>query len=187
MRWHGSWKAAESRSNSALVDPSPPVQSSVLQTVCDAAQQARRAGSTRQADLYLRARHAQRHIYRRLRPGGSRVRDFGQLLAEEPRLGTMFPPREALHADYIGVFTWAAARYKTGIYRGRITFFWAREEPAIARTWRPVVRQTRAADIEEHAIAGTHQTILTEHIQDLARGLSSCLAQAGERLAALRS
>jgi hypothetical protein len=38
------------------------------------------------------------------------------------------------------VFRWTAARYKTGIYRGRITFYWAQEEPAIARAWRPVIR-----------------------------------------------
>jgi ribosomal-protein-alanine acetyltransferase len=163
-----------------LIDPSPPVQSSLLRTVCDAAQKAMRAGSARQADLYLRARHAQRHIYRRLRPGGGRVRDFGRLLAVEPRLDAMFPPREALYADYIGILTWAAARYKTGIYPGRITFFWAREEPAIARTWRPVTSRIQAADVDEHAIAGTHMSIITEHVQDLAVKLSACLAQADQ-------
>jgi amino acid adenylation domain-containing protein len=164
-----------------LIDPSPPVQSSLLRTVCDAAQRATRAGSARRADLYLRARHAQRHGYRRLRPGGNRLRDFGQLLAIEPRLEAMFPPREALYRDYIAALTWVATRYKTGIYSGRITFFWARGEPAIARTWQPVVRRTRAADIEEHAIAGTHMTMITEHIEDLAMSLSSCLARADKR------
>ncbi len=163
-----------------LIDPSPPVQSSLLRVVCDAAQQAMRAGSARQADLYLRARHAQRHIYRRLRPGGSRVRDLARLLAIEPRLGAMFPPREALYADYIGVLTWAAARYKTGIYPGRVTFFWAREEPALPRTWRPVTRRSQAADIDEHVVAGTHMSVITEHIQDLAAQLGACLAQAGQ-------
>lgn len=162
-----------------LIDPSPPVQSSRLRTVCDAAQKAMRAGSARQADMYLRARHAQRYIYRRLRPGGSRVRDFRQLLAIEPRLDAMFPPREALYQDYIGVLTWAAARYRTGIYRGRVTFFWAREEPDIARTWRPVLRRTQAADVEEHGIAGTHLSTITEHVQDLAVSLGACLARAG--------
>jgi amino acid adenylation domain-containing protein len=161
-----------------LIDPSPPVQSSLLRIVCDAGQQAMRAGSARQADLYLRVRHAQRVFYRRLRPGGSRVQDFTLLLAIEPRLNAVFPPREALYADYIGVLTWAAARYKTGIYPGRVTFFWAREEPAIARVWQPVTRRSRAADIDEHAVAGTHMSVITEHIQDLAVKLSACLAQA---------
>ena len=167
-----------------LIDPSPPVQHSVLQTVCDAAQKASRAGTARQADLYLRARHAQRHIYRRLLPGGTRVRDFGQLLAEEPRLAAMFPPRDALYADYIGVFSWAAGRYKTGIYRGPITFFWAREEPAIARTWSPVIRRIRPADIDQHPIAGTHMATITDHIQDLAAKLSASLPGPGRTTAA---
>jgi amino acid adenylation domain-containing protein len=161
-----------------LIDPSPPVQPSPLRVVCDAAQRAMRAGCARQADLYLRARHAQRHIYRRLRPGGSRVRDFARLLAIEPRLDAMFPPREALYADYIGVLSWASARYRTGIYHGRVTFFWAREEPAIARTWRPVTRRSRTADIDEHAIAGTHMSVITDHVQDLAAKLGACLVQA---------
>ncbi len=161
-----------------LVDPSPPVQSSLLRAVCDGAQKILRAGSARQADLYLRARHAQRHVYRRLRPGGSRVQDFGKLLAIEPRLDAMFPPREALYRDYIGVLTWAAARYTTGIYGGKITFYWAREEPGIARTWRPVIRCKSAADIEEHAIAGTHMATITDHLQDLAAKLSECLTRA---------
>jgi amino acid adenylation domain-containing protein len=163
-----------------LVDPSPPAQSSLLRTVCDVAQRATRAGSARQADLYLRVRHAQRHIYRRLRPGADRVRDFGQLLAIEPRLDAMFPPRDALYQDYIGVLTWSAARYRTGIFRGPVTFFWAREEPNIAQTWQSVIRRTRTADIEQHAIAGTHMSTVTEHIKDLAASLAACLARSGQ-------
>ncbi len=163
-----------------LIDPSPPVQSSLLRMVCDAAQKARRAGSERQADLYLRARHTQRHIYRRLLPRGGRVQDFGRLVAIDPRLDAMFAPRDALYADYIGVLTWAAARYRTGIYRGRITFFWAREEKGIARTWRPVNKHIQAADLDERTIAGSHMATITDHIQDLAVKLSACLAQAGQ-------
>ena len=85
-----------------LINPSEPVQFSPLRTVCEGLGRVRRAGRSRQADLFLRVRHAQRHIYRRLRPGGSRVQDFGQLLAIEPRLAAMFPPREALYRDYVG-------------------------------------------------------------------------------------
>ena len=162
-----------------LIDPSPPVQSSLLRMVCDAAQKARRAGSERQANLYLRARHTQRHIYRRLLPRGGRVQDFGRLVAIDPRLDAMFAPRDALYADYIGVLTWAAARYRTGIYRGRITFFWAREEKGIARTWRPVNKHIQAADLDERTIAGSHMATITDHIQDLAVKLSACLAEAG--------
>jgi len=166
-----------------LIDPSPPAESSRLQTACDAAQKAMRVGSVRQADLYLRARHVQRQIYRRLWPRAFRVRELEQqLLPIEPRLDAMFPPREALYQDFLGVFSWTAARYKAGIYSGPITFYWAREEPGIARTWQSVIRHSRAADIEEHAIGGTHMTTLTEqHIQDLAVSLSTSLARAGQQ------
>jgi len=163
-----------------LIDPTPPAHSSRLQAVCDAAQKVMPPGNAGQADLYLRARHVQRQIYRRLWPRAVRVRELEQLLAIEPRLDVMFPPQEALYQDYLRVFAWTTARYKTGIYHGPITFFWAREEPAIARTWWPVIRHVMTADIEEHAIAGAHMSTLTEqHIQDLAVSLSACLARAG--------
>jgi len=161
-----------------LIAPAPPVQSSRLRVVCDAVQRARGAGRARRADLYLRARHAQRHVYRRLRPGGRRVQDFGKLLVIEPRLERMWPPREALYADYVGAFTWAAVQYTTGVYRGKITFCWSRDEPAVTRSWQSVIGRKPEADIEEHALAGTHMETITEHIDDLAAVLSACLTRA---------
>jgi len=161
-----------------LINPSEPVQSSPLCAACEAGQRVRRVARSRQTDLYLRARHAQRHIYRRLRPGGSRVADFGKLLTIEPRLAAMFPPRDALYRDYVGVFNWAAARYQTGIYGGKITFYWAREEPAIARSWQPVISSKKAADSEEHLVPGALMSSVTDHIQEIAESLSECLARA---------
>ena len=128
-----------------LINPSEPIQTSALRAAFERVHKVIRPGSRRQADLYLRARHAQRHVYRRLRPGGSRVQDFGKLLAIEPRLAAMFPPREALYKDYVGVFNWVAAGYRTGIFSGKITFYWAREKPAIAQSWQPVIRCKEAA------------------------------------------
>ncbi len=159
-----------------LINPSEPVQFSLVRAVCGRARRGRRAGRTNRADLYLRARHAQRHVYRRLRPRGIRVRDFGQLLAIEPRLQAMSPPREALYRDYVGVLSWAAAGYKAGIYRGKITFYWAREEPGIPRTWQPVIRRKKPAGTEEHMVAGTHMSCVTDHVQGMAAILSECLA-----------
>ena len=163
-----------------LIDPSPPIYSSRLRTVCNAVQKTVGAGSDRHADLYLRARHAQRHIYRYLWPRAVRLRDFEKWLAIEPRLDSMFPPREALYQDCMGVLAWTAARYSPGIFRGRLAFFWAREEMGIAKTWWPVIRYIKSASIEEHAIAGTHiSAIGAQHIQELAVSLSACLARAG--------
>jgi hypothetical protein len=168
-----------------LINPSEPIQFSTLRAVCERAHRVIRAGSRRQADLYLRARHAQRHVYRRLRPGGSRVQDFGKLLAIEPRLAAMFPPREALYKDYVGVFNWVAAGYKTGIFGGKITFYWAREEPAIAQSWQPVIRCKEPADIEEHEVAGALMSSVTDHIQGMAGILSECLSRAEQEASRL--
>ena len=93
----------------ALVNPAAPFQSRLLRTACELLSRAARVDNERRADLFLRARHAQRHLYRMLRPHGRRLVDFGQLLVVEPRLKAMFPPREALYEDYVGVWNWSAA------------------------------------------------------------------------------
>ena len=160
-----------------LVNPSVPIQFSLLRRVCEAVSRVGRVGNKRQAELYLRTRHALRNVYWRLLPGGTRVQDFGQLLVIEPQLEALFPPRAALYQDYVGVFSWAAAAYKTGIYGGKITFYWAREEPEIARTWEPVINSKRPEDVEEHAVAGTHMSCVTDHIQDLADIMGDCLSR----------
>ena len=163
-----------------LINPSEPVQSSSLRAVCRWLHKVRLAGGGREADLFLRARHAGRHIYRRLRPGGSRVQDFGKLLDIEPRLAAMFPPREALYRDYVQMFTWAATGYQPGVYRGKITFYWAREEPGTAGTWQPVTGRKEPADVEEHVVAGTHMSCVTDHVQDVAQSLGECLSRVAE-------
>jgi thioesterase domain-containing protein len=160
-----------------LINPSEPVQFSVLRAGCDALSRVKRVAKEREADLYLRARHALRHLYRRLRPSGGRVEDFGQLLAIEPQLEAMFPSPSALYKDYVGVLSWAAAAYKTGTYGGKITFFWAREEPEIVRTWRPVIRNKQPADVEEHMVAGNHMSCVTDGINELAVTMAECLSR----------
>ena len=87
----------------------------------------------------------------------------------------MFPPRDALYQDYVGVFSWAVTGYRPGIYGGKITFYWAREEPEIARTWQPVTGRKEPADIEEHAVPGTHMSCVTDHAREVAESLSECL------------
>jgi hypothetical protein len=109
------------------------------------------------------------------------VLDFDQLLAIDPRLNAMFPPVEALYNDYVGVFTWLASRYEPGIYPGRITCFWASEEPFIEKTWLPVTEAKDSQDIENHVVPGTHMSCVTEHIQVLAERLNTCVRQAQEK------
>jgi thioesterase domain-containing protein len=163
-----------------LINPSEAVQFSFLRAMCQGLRRTGLISSERQVDLFLRMRHLERHIYRRLRPGGSRVQDFRKLLEIDPRLAAMFPPREALYNDYVSVFTWAAAGYETGIYQGKIAFYWAREEPGIAGTWQPVTGRKERADVEEHIVPGTHMSCVTDHVQELAETLGECLSRVQE-------
>jgi amino acid adenylation domain-containing protein len=161
-----------------LVNPSEPFQFSALRAACQAVNKVTKAGRSRLADLYLRARHAQRHLYRLVLPSGRRVEDFGKLLAIEPRLERMFPPRDALYADYVGVFNWAVAAYRPGPYGSKVTFYWAREEPGIARSWRPVTARMNRSECEEHTVDGALMSSVTEHVASLAEVLSQSLSQA---------
>ena len=131
-------------------------------------------GERQRPDLYLRTRHALRHVYRLARPHGRRVADFNALLSIEPRLDRMFPPPAALFRDYVGVFSWAMAAYRLAGFSGRTSFFWAAEEPEIARSWQPVVRQKPAATIEQHTVPGDHMTTVSVGLPGLARSIADC-------------
>jgi hypothetical protein len=163
-----------------LINPSVPVQSSSLRAVCERLSRMRRVESRRQADTFLRVRHAERHIYRLLRPRGPRVEDFPKLLEIEPGLEKMFPPRDALYKDYAGVFSWAGAGYKTGVFGGKITFYWARDEPAVARAWRPITRSKNPDDLQQLPVPGMHMGAVTEYIQDTAEILAESLRKVAE-------
>ena len=163
-----------------LVTPSEPVQFSALRAACALYNKVSRKGGNTLADLYLRVRHAQRHLYRLLRPGGRRVEDFGKLLVIEPRLKKMFPPRDALYRDYVGVFNWLVPDYRPGIYDDKITFYWAREEPAIARSWKPVIDRMSRSSAEQHIVEGELMSSVTEHADGLAEVMSECLRRVGQ-------
>jgi surfactin family lipopeptide synthetase A len=165
----------------ALVTPSSTVELRAMLTVSNSLGKLLRFEANKQANLFLRVRHALRHVYRHLRPTSSRVQDFEKLLAIDPRLEGMFPPIEALYNDYIGVFTWLASRYEPGIYPGKITFYWASEEPFIEKTWRPVTEAQDSQGIENHFVPGTHMSCVTEHIQVLAERLNTCVRQVQEK------
>jgi amino acid adenylation domain-containing protein len=160
-----------------LVNPSDPFQPGLRQQVSDRLSRMLRLPSAAQMTGYLRTRQALRHVYRRLRPEGPRVEDFGKLLVIEPRLAAMFPPREALYRDYVGVFAWLAGFYQTGRYRGPITFYWARELLVVGpRAWRPLLGPDGPVH-HDRTIEGALMTSVTEHIDGLARQLSQDLDQ----------
>jgi ribosomal-protein-alanine acetyltransferase len=157
-----------------LVNPSAPAQRSLLRNVCDSVT-ARSPDGEGRAELYLRTRHALRHLYRLARPNSQRVADFGALLSIEPRLEGMFPPPEALLGDYVGVFSWAMAAYRPSAYGGKITFFWAAEEPEIADPWQPVLRHKPPALVEQHTVPGDNLTSVTVGIAELAQSIAECV------------
>ncbi|HEY1673620.1 MAG TPA: amino acid adenylation domain-containing protein [Streptosporangiaceae bacterium] len=162
-----------------LVNPSAPFQAGPVTALADKLYGALHVPTGAQVTSYLRLRQALRHVYRRLKPAGDRVLDFGKLLVIEPRLAAMFPPREALYRDYVGVFDWLAAHYRTGRYRGDVSYYWAREDPAIARSWRSLIRRNAPAGHREHTIEGALMSSVTDHVEGLARKLSADLGQAG--------
>jgi thioesterase domain-containing protein/acyl carrier protein len=165
----------------ALINPSVPVQFETMRTISKPISKLLRLRANKQAHLFLRVRHALRHVYRILYPSSSRVQDFEKLLAIDPRLEGMFPPIEALYNDYIGVFTWLVSRYEIGACPGKITFYWASEEPFIEKTWLPVTETKDSQDIENHFVPGTHMSCVTEHIQVLAERLNTSVRQVQEK------
>jgi thioesterase domain-containing protein len=161
-----------------LINPSVPVQFQTLRKLSDRLQRLTRMSVHRQGNLFLRLRHAFRHLYRKLSPASSRVQDFGHLLAIDARLNAMFPPLDALYNDYVGVFTWVTARYVTGAYGGKMTFYWAQEEPGIEETWEPVTKAQARGEIATSLVPGTHLSCVTDFIEELAQCMSTSLEQA---------
>ena len=164
----------------ALIDPSAPVRFKAMHAIGKRMSKLPGLRVDMQAQLFLRVRHAFRHVYRTLRPSGRRVQDFGKLLAIDSRLERMFPPVEALYNDYIGVFNWVVLRHETGVYPGKITFYWPSEEPFGKKRWLAVIKAKAGEEIEHHIVPGTHRSCVTEHVQDLAAYLSSCMSRVQE-------
>jgi hypothetical protein len=168
----------------ALVNPSAPFQQGLRQQVSDRLDRTLRLPRAAQMTGYLRTRQALRHVYRRLRPEGARVEDFGKLLVIEPRLAAMFPSRAALYRDYVGVFAWLAGFYQTGRYRGPVTFYWAREILAAGtEAWRPLLGPGGPVH-HDRIIEGELMTSVTEHIDVLADQLSRDLDQVSQDVTA---
>ncbi len=161
----------------ALITPSVSGSTNKLLSIIRRSGQVLHIEPRRQLNCYLRTRHGLRHIYRLLRPGSSKVLDFNKLVDVDARLTRMFPPFEALYNDYIGVFSWLVSDYQPRVYPGKITLYWATEEPIIQETWNqlPVVQDKK--ELEHHFVPGTHMSCVTDHTQVLAKLLGEHLHQ----------
>jgi hypothetical protein len=86
------------------------------------------------------------------------------------------PPAEILRQDWTGTFVWIISQYNTRQYPGKLTYFWASEEPKYLRMWWGKVAE--AKELEVHLIPGTHATCRTDYLHDLAEHLQVCLSKA---------
>lgn len=108
-----------------------------------------------------------------------RLRIVLRLLKQPYKIKTifsLFQSTEALREDWLSVFVWIISQYKTRQYPGKVTYFWAREEPKYIRTWWGKVAE--AKELEVYLIPGTHYTCRTEHLHELAEYLKMCLNKA---------
>ncbi len=165
-----------------LINPTTVDESYKILSIINRVGQVLRVKPEKQAHWYLRARHALRHVYRHLRPGDERLLDFHKLTAIDPRLNTMFPPLEALYNDYVGVFNWLVNRYTLRAYPGKITFYWAADEPYFQEYWSQALVMKDKKAIEHHILPGTHMSCVTDHTEVLAQRLSESLKQSQEVL-----
>src|SRR6266567_3409711 len=114
----------------------------------------------KQLDWFLRLRHVYmlRHSEYRNSQGFSLV-----------------PTVEALRRDWLGIFVWVISDYIPRYYPGKMTYFWANEEPGNHRAMGGKV--ARAEKVEIHFIPGTHKTCVTDYLYDLAKELRACLSK----------
>jgi len=87
---------------------------------------------------------------------------------------SLFPTTEALRQDGSNILAWVAAPYIPREYPGKVTFLWASEGPYRRVEWLKVAKE----EGEVHFIPGSHLSLLTEHLHDLAEHLRMCLSKA---------
>jgi hypothetical protein len=106
-----------------------------------------------------------------------RQRKLEDLLAFglDSSLQTFIPTVEALRQDNHAIFDWIIASNSYGSYPGKVTLFWAHEEP-FRGMWRH--KAAKEKEIELHVIPGTHIGCRTDHVQALAEELGRCLSKA---------
>ncbi len=142
-----------------------------------------RLGPDKQLDWFLRIRYVSRVLQRKRDEYTQHVDQLMQRWRDEhPQRFSLIPASEALRQDWFGLFIWATSGYVPRQYPGKMTYFFARENPDGRRLWWGKVTETE--EVEIHTIPGTHETCRTEYLHNLAEQLRMCLSEA-ER-AALR-
>lgn len=126
-----------------------------------------------QLNLFLRLRHALRHIYRKiLPPEDKRIKGFSDLLALDPRFDKMFPPMEVLYKDFPGLFPWLAVDYKPRFLPENVTFIWAGDEPGAKPIWTSIEQNENSA-----IIPGPYMGLIGDNLHLLAEHLKTSLSR----------
>ena len=126
-----------------------------------------RLSSDKQLDWFLRLRHMYRLLWR--------SQD------EDSQPFSLFPSVKALRQDWMGIFIWAVSDYLPQKYPGKVTYFWASEQPGDRRMWWGKVSKTedeKEKEVEIHIISGKHMTLVTEHLHVVTERLRTCLSKA---------
>ncbi len=133
----------------------------------------------KQLDWFLRLRYLSRVLRRAYDEYTQEVDRLLQRWRDEhPQRFSLITAAGALRQDWFGLFIWAASGYIPRQYPGKMTYFFARENPDSRRLWWGKVTETEKVEI--YTIPGTHETCRTEHLHDLAEHLRMCLGEVQE-------
>ncbi len=170
-----------------LMDPDPPGHLRSVRIVISRIGDLMQMDQAKQFDWFL----SLRHVYRWLRYSRDRQRqDLAPLGRDEriehkyrrdgvdatpPKPDSIVPMVGVLRQDWLGAYDWIASVYVPRPYPGKVTLFWASEEPALRAGWS---KMPHAAEQEIHVVPGTHTTCRTDYLQDLAEHLRTCLEKA---------
>ncbi len=92
---------------------------------------------------------------------------------EEEQPEALFPGKDVLRQDWLSVYEWAVAGYwPSSSYKGKVTFFWTKEELKRLYGWHPWMKENEA-DI--YIIPGNHITSRTRYLSTLADRLRTCV------------
>ncbi len=133
----------------------------------------------KQLDWFLRMRYVSR-ILRHSRDENTEHVDklMRRWQDEHPRRFSFIPAAEALRQDWMAVFIWAVSGYLPHPYPGKMTYFFARENPDSRNLWWGKVAETENVAI--HFIPGTHEACRTRYIHEMAEQVRTCLSKAQE-------
>lgn len=127
-----------------------------------------------QRDIFLRVRHARRHLLRYVEPADHpRFSGYGALIELDSHFKTMFPPLETLHKEYAGYYAWLAGDYQPDFDSTPTRFIWVEEDLDKRPRWQAFEPEGVPVTI----LPGTHLTCVTEHSGQLSEHVKSYVEQ----------